>query len=137
MNCSKSCLKKTTIMSAKRYCLARSEKGTHKNYSRHRMEKVKCSHCDLMILFYNKKRHENEVHRGLKPFACNFCSKTFSQKTSLQTHLRTHTGERPFLCKFCDNRYSDRSTLWKHLKKIHKDEEIGKPEDNDEVKSHT
>lgn len=47
----------------------------------------KCSFCNLVSQHRgNVKRHENIVHKGLKPFDCSGCGKRFGTKDNLKLH---------------------------------------------------
>ncbi|XP_032227739.2 zinc finger protein 420 isoform X2 [Nematostella vectensis] len=65
------------------------------------------------------KRHDNRVHKRLKPHACPFCNKAFAENRCLQVHIRTHTGERPYQCEHCSHAFAQKQNLNKHIRCCH------------------
>ncbi|KAG5865211.1 hypothetical protein JTB14_020787 [Gonioctena quinquepunctata] len=49
----------------------------------------------------NLRRHDDIIHKGLKPFKCEVCGKEFSRLVSKNEHEYTHTGKKPYVCRYC------------------------------------
>ena len=106
---------------------------------------IKCPHCDMTFLKYNKayshvmRNHEkapcsicggmigkqlmtyhmqskHNINPPEKKFKCEYCGKAFIAQNMLSDHINTHTGARPYLCKFCGNGFSHSGTYSRHIR---------------------
>ena len=95
--------------------LLKSHKKTHQNLE-------KCKHCHRFFPgITSLKKHETNVHSGIKKFECKICLRRFARKDTLRIHMVTHTGEKNFDCKICGKKFGHKSSVQRHIKNIHKD----------------
>ena len=89
---------------------------------------------DLFTIFGAKlaktkdlKRHNENVHEGLKPFACALCDSKFSEKHKMQRHTDTvHEGKKSYLCSTCGTGFRDQNDLNRHIETIHEGLKLSK-----------
>jgi Zinc finger, C2H2 type len=84
---------------------------------RNRISGIECSVEGCNHSFVSIKslwRHQDIVHRKIKPFKCTTCGKDFARSDALTVHKRTHTGEKPYQCTTCGKGFAHNSTLTVH-----------------------
>ena len=81
----------------------------------------KCLQCDKK--FYRQKllnRHQNSVHKGLRPFKCTFCKYSAAQSNNLKRHNEAvHEKRRPFKCNSCEYSAAAANELNRHCRAVH------------------
>ena len=86
----------------------------------HSDKKLPCEYCGRVFNDPNKrKRHVNEVHKGLKKHSCKTCGKTFSRLEKLRAHEPAHLegGEaKPYLCDQCGRAFGRQEHVSRHKK---------------------
>ena len=80
-----------------------------------------CSFCGKELSnSSSRKKHEDGVHRKIKPYKCHHtgCTYSASKKDHITTHMRIHTGERPFVCNHpgCTFSAAESGKLTKHMR---------------------
>ena len=122
--------------------------GKEKHFKEFHCDKngiIKCPHCDMTFLKYNKayshvmRNHEkapcsicgdmigkqlmtyhmqskHNINPPEKKFKCEYCGKAFIAQNMLNDHINTHTGARPYLCKFCGKGFSHSGTYSRHIR---------------------
>ena len=81
----------------------------------------KCSRClkSFSAIAYLRK-HENEVHKKMKPFVCSTCGKGFVYRQMMKHHeLTVHLKEKRFVCSTCGKAFSMRCLLKRHESAVH------------------
>ena len=95
-----------------------TEVSTEKNVSKFRFV---CKSCPK--IFKTKirlKRHDDAVHKKLKPFGCLYCNKTFSTKESANQHSKAvHEEIKPHNCQHCSKLFSTKDNLEVHISTVH------------------
>jgi len=85
----------------------------------------KCSYSCVSKLAL--RRHDQNVHSGLKPHQCTLCGKSFLYTNMLEDHMNMHNNVKAYKClrAGCGKGYSNRNSLFKH-KQWHEEEDAGK-----------
>lgn len=71
-------------------------------------------------------KHENCVHKEVKPYQCIVCKEKFSRRVYLDTHMYKHTGIKNFSCDVCGKFFSQKGNLRMHMALHSKDRPIYK-----------
>ena len=72
---------------------------------------------------YERKRHIQKVHDGLKNHKCEQCDNKYSRSHDLKRHIeRVHDGLKKYTCDKCEEAFSYPKQLNKHIKNIHGEE---------------
>lgn len=84
-----------------------------------------CSQCSKKFRkMHNLKRHDNAVHKKLKPYQCEEvdCLAKFNAKSQLNTHMKIcHLDDRAYMCPQpgCAERFVLKVKLQRHMMKVH------------------
>ncbi|XP_065075760.1 zinc finger protein 16-like [Ochlerotatus camptorhynchus] len=84
--------------------------------------KYKCSYEGCKRAYAHKpdlQRHEQTVHRGIRPFLCEVCNKGFVRNRDLRLHERQHTGAKLFTCENCKAEFNVFKDYKKHCSDEH------------------
>ncbi len=68
-----------------------------------------------------KKKHQNVVHRNIRPWKCSKCEKEFCTKENLKRHMGSHLEVRRWKCgeEGCQEEFTKKKELKDHHKRVH------------------
>lgn len=81
----------------------------------HLQKAYECENCEAKFTTSTRlKRHQTEVHTGIRPFECCICAAKFANTSHLKRHIFVHTGERPYKCDTCQATFTQPGILKTH-----------------------
>ena len=88
------------------------------------MDKKTCSEC--LVKFgdqSDRKKHEETVHKGIKPLKCESCEKSYTSSNALGYHRRVAhgTNEAKSTCDDCGAQFSTEASMLRHYDIMHKE----------------
>ena len=92
--------------------------------------KIECSDCEIFFYRYSEKnRHDNEVHKKLKPWPCKHCNAKFKRYDHLNRHtISKHPDKsddrQDHQCTTCDAKFTRKDHLKRHTISKHPDPDV-------------
>ncbi|CAH0555594.1 unnamed protein product [Brassicogethes aeneus] len=113
-------------------CLAKFSRVINykKHLQLHQEKKTTCRICTKSFRTPFSLNVHMKSHLNIRNYQCNVCPKKFVTAHILKRHSLVHMTQRPFGCWYCDKHFKTLLMRKQHMKRVHKVEDVDKPELN-------